>query len=312
MSAVQIKPYRHRIFLVFCMSILLSFSSIGSVLALGSTDPQQTGTTGLQGKVSSPPPKTAATISTPTSGSTFRTTPITVSGLCTTGLLVKIFSNNIFIGSAQCVNGNYSVQVDLFGGDNELVARVFDALDQSGPDSNIVKVSFTNAEGVQIFDRVTLTSTIAQLGAPVGSELTWPIVISGGTGPYAISVDWGDGTAADLKSVPFAGSFTLNHTYKSAGYYRVVIKATDSKGSTAFLQLVGVGSGDASQSSTGSKSAAGTGAGGTTRNVYVWWPVLTMVPIILAAFWVGKKYELSALHRQLEKQAQMYDSEIQR
>jgi hypothetical protein len=56
--------------------------------------------------------------------------------------LVKIFKNNVFGGSVQCDRGNFSLQSDLFVGTNELVARVFDELDQPGPDSNIVTVTF--------------------------------------------------------------------------------------------------------------------------------------------------------------------------
>lgn len=227
-------------------------------------------------------------------------------------MLVKIFSNNIFVGSAQCSNGSYTLEVDLFGGSNELIARIFDALDQAGPDSNKVTITFQDGQFAAFGERVSLTSTIAKLGAPVGSQLSWPMFISGGTGPYAISIDWGDGSAADLKSLPFAGAFEVTHTYKSAGIYRVVVKATDSTGAVAFLQLVGVGSGEAAQSTTGSKNSGGNSSNTITIIKYIWWPILLIVPAILAAFWIGMRYELSSLHRQLEKQAKLYDSEIQR
>lgn len=293
------------------LSVLLLLGNVGTVYAVGSSDPEQSGSTGLQGTISSPPPKTAATISTPVSGRTFTSTPITVSGLCTTGLLVKVFSNNIFVGSAQCENGSYSLQVDLFGGQNDIVARVFDALDQAGPDSNTVTVTFQDSQFAAFGQRISLSSTIAKLGANVGSQLSWPIVLSGGTGPYAISVDWGDGSATDLKSQPFAGTFNITHVYKAAGIYRVIVKATDSTGATAFLQLVGVGNGEVTQSTTGSNSK--TSAGGVSTEIrYVWWPILIMLPIVLITFWVGRRYELTAIHKQIEKQARQYENEIQR
>lgn len=293
------------------LGVLLLFGNVGRVYAIGSPDPEQSGSTGLQGTIPSPPPKTAATIATPVSGRTFTAIPITVSGLCSTGLLVKVFSNNIFIGSAQCEKGSYSLQVDLFGGQNDIVARVYDSLDQAGPDSNTVSVTFQDAQFAAFGQRISLSSTLAKLGANVGSQLSWPIVLSGGTGPYAISVDWGDGSAADLKSQPFAGAFNITHVYKSAGIYRVVVKATDSTGAAAFLQLVGVGNGEVTQSNTGSKSKASAG-GNTVEIRYVWWPVLVMLPIILATFWVGRHYELTAIHKQIEKQATQYENEIQR
>ena len=303
-----------RIVTVVQLGILLAVGTVGHVSAVGSPNPQQSGTTGLQGKIPSPAPKTPATISSPSSGRTYTQTPITITGLCTTGLVVKVFSNNIFVGSADCKGNSYSMEVDLFNGQNELVAIVYDDLDQAGPESNKVSVTFQDTQFAAFGQRISLTSNLAKLGAPVGQLLTWPIILSGGTGPYAISIDWGDGTATDLKSQPFPGTFDITHTYKSAGIYRVVVKATDSTGAVAFLQIVGVGAGKVTQSSTGSKTADGSGGGaaGETKVVYIWWPILLMVPIIFAMFWVGKRYELSAIHRQLEEQSRMYGNEIQR
>ncbi len=285
---------------ILTLSVIVLTSGSSPAYALGSSNPNQSGTTGLQGTISSPPPQTAATIVTPTSGRTFTAVPITVTGLCTTGLLVKVFSNNIFVGSVQCANGSYSIQVDLFSGQNDIIARVYDTLDQAGPDSNTATVTFQDSQLAAFGQRISLSSTIAKLGANVGSKLSWPIILSGGTGPYAVSVDWGDGSAADLQSQPFAGNFTISHVYSTSGVYRVIVKATDSTGAAAFLQLVGVGNGAVTQSVTGgSKTSTGT-----VEVRYIWWPVLAMVPIVLAAFWVGKRYELSAIHKQIEKQTQ--------
>lgn len=299
-----------KIILTASLGVLLVTGSVGIATAQGSPDPVQSDATGLQGTIPSPPPTTAASISVPVSGRTFTTTPITISGLCTSGLLVKVFSNNIFIGSAECTRGSYSLEADLFSGDNALIARVFDNLDQAGPDSNQVNVNFQDAQFAAFGQRISLTSTLAKLGAPVGSQLSWPILLSGGTGPYAISVDWGDGSGVDLKSVPFAGQINLTHIYKSAGIFRVVVKATDATGAAAFLQLVGVGAGDVTQSQSGTKDSAGTDTKIITR--YIWWPILLMIPIILSTFWVGRRYEVVSIHRRIEQQAMQYENEIQR
>ncbi len=258
-------------------------------------DQSGTGSIGLQGTISTAPPKTGATITAPGNGATFNALPITVSGLCPKGLLVKLFSNNVFVGSVQCDTGSYSLQVDLFSGQNDLVARVYDALDQAGPDSNTVTVTFNDANFVLYGTQVLLTSIYAERGAPPAQELSWPILLSGGTAPYAISVDWGDGTATDLISQPTAGGFTIKHTYKSAGIYKVIVKATDKNGDTAFLQLVGVATG-AVQASAGGKNGSSS-----VRTVVIWWPCLLMLPLIVAAFWAGRRNELFVLRKKLEK-----------
>jgi hypothetical protein len=250
---------------------------------------------GLEATIPSDAPKNAASIATPSNGAVFTSIPITVSGLCTTGLLVKVFANNVFVGSTVCAGGSYELQVDLFSGRNDIVTRVYDALDQAGPDSNIVTVTFNDAQFEAFGARVGLNSDYARRGANPGEELDWPITISSGTPPYALSVDWGDGKPADLQSVPFADTITLKHVYAVAGTYHVIVKVTDSKGTAAFLQLVGVANGAVQANVSGSKSTS------TVKTVVVWWPLLLFIPLILAAFWLGQRHELYTLRRHLEE-----------
>lgn len=291
-------PIQPRLLMLACLLLCLGMSSHAS--AVGSSQTPQSGTVGLEGTIGAPAPTQAATISTPTNGQTFTTTPITVAGLCKTGLLVKIFSNNIFVGSAQCINGSFSLQISLFSGRNDLVARVYDALDQAGPDSNVISVTFNDAQFAQFGSRVSLTSSYAKLGASPGAELDWPIVLSGGTGPYAISTDWGDGTSPTLQSESFAGTFTIKHTYASAGIFSVIVKATDANGTTAFLQLVGVATGAVTQSTTASGST-GNASGGAPEGGGVWWTALLIISLIIVAFWLGRRHELYSIRKHLDQ-----------
>jgi hypothetical protein len=269
------------------------------VAAATNAFPDQTssGSIGLQGTISTAPPKTGATITAPSNGAVFSSLPITVNGLCPKGLLVKLFANNVFVGSVQCDSGSYSLPIDLFSGQNDLVARVYDALDQAGPDSNTVAVTFNDAQFLQFGTQILLTSIYAQRGAPPGQEINWPILLSGGTPPYAISVDWGDGTPTDLISQAGAGGFNIKHTYKTAGIYKVIVKATDKNGDNAFLQLVAVATGATQSTSGGGKN----GSASTIRTLVIWWPCLLMIPLIVAAFWAGRRNELYVIRKQLEK-----------
>jgi hypothetical protein len=281
--------------LAICSVIGVTCISNSGVLA--AVENPQEGAVGVEGKIPSKPPQTAATITTPSSGQSFSKIPITVSGLCTTDLLVKIFSNNVFVGSSVCQKGSYSLQVDLFSGKNDLIARQFDAFDQPGPDSNIVTVNFNDAQfnpfGTSL---VSLTSNYAQRGANPGEKLTWPVTLSGGTGPYAISVDWGDNKAPDLISTEFAGTLDLSHIYDGAGIYKVIVKATDKNGLSAFLQLVAAANGavtaNASSSSNNNKKEVVTQV--------LWAPAAIAVPLIFVSFWLGQKFELATLRKHLE------------
>ena len=280
---------------------LLAFGMIGSVSAqVPPPQNPQSGSVGLEGTISTAAPTRGATITTPGNGATFTSVPITVNGLCPKGLLVKLYANNIFVGSVPCETGSYSLQVDLFSGQNDLVARVYDALDQAGPDSNTVTVRFNDAQFFEFGTHVSLTSNYAKRGADPGQELDWPLILTGGTGPYAISVDWGDGSPTDLSSQPFGGTFNIRHIYKAAGVYKVTVKATDSKGGEAFLQLVGVGNGKVTQSSTSNNGNSSS----VTKIVVLWWPAVAMLPLIFAAFWIGRRHELFTLRKQLEKTRQ--------
>lgn len=288
-----------------CALLLLALCSVllGASANAAPPPPEnpQNGSSGLQGTVQTPPPSKAATINSPTSGQSFNKMPITVTGLCTTDLLVKIFANNVFVGSVICTSGSYTIQVTLLDGRNDLVARIFDALDQPGPDSNIVTVNYTNTQfGGSGVPLLNLSSIYARRGANPGEQLVWPIIINGGTSPYALSVDWGDGQPPTLYSEPFAGSVDVSHIYKSSGIYVVIVKATDKNGQTAFLQLVAQANGAVTQSASG-KDGSGKNGGVTVIIKYIWWPILVCIALIILAFWLGRKYEITTLRKNLER-----------
>lgn len=260
----------------------------------------QSGAIGMEGSITAPAPTQAATISVPTNGQVFTSVPITVSGVCPPGddLIIKLFKNNIFSGSAPCVNGGYEIQTDLFIGENELVAIVFDALDQAGPPSNAVTVFF-EGDTVEAVGRPTLSSNFAKRGANPGQTLTWPIDLSGGQGPYAVSVDWGDGSTPDLFTLEFPGTFNIEHIYERPGVYNILIKVTDANGSPAFLQLVGVANGPLAQEDMGAPSDDIVAA--TTGGRVLWQPAAILIPFIISTFWLGKKYQLKSIRDKIER-----------
>ncbi|MEI6755820.1 MAG: hypothetical protein WCK80_02290 [bacterium] len=280
---------------IFLAAVGTSSLATPTVKAAGQfPDQQVNGSIGIQGTITKGAPTQAATITTPGNGAVFTTVPITVNGTCPANTIVKLFSNNVFVGSVFCNNGSYSLQINLFSGRNDLIARVYDALDQAGPDSNTVSVTFNDAQFAEFGTRVQISSIYAVRGAPPGQQLTWPFTLTGGVGPYAVSIDWGDGSPTDLISRQLAGDFTANHTYKVAGIYRVLVKATDKNGTTAFLQVIG-------QATGATQNVNGGNASATVRKEVLWVPMLAMIPLIVAAFWAGRRNELFSIRKQLEK-----------
>lgn len=257
---------------------------------------QEQGSVGITGTIPSPPPTTGATISLPINGTTITSIPVTVSGICPNGLLVKLFKNGVFAGSVQCDNGSFSILADLFPGANELIARVYDELDQAGPDSNTVNVTFIdNSANATMANRPSLTSNFAKRGANPGQKLTWPILLTGGVGPYAVSIEWGDGKT-DLLSLQNPQEFIIDHTYDTAGVYRIVIKVADARDALAFLQLTAVANGPLSQTNDQSTENSAS----TVKTKTIWWPAALLIPFILSTFWLGKKYEKRRIRRRIE------------
>lgn len=272
--------------------VLCGFLMLAAPAAAQTVQNPQNGAVGVQGLLNGAPPTQPATIVIPTNGQTFTNIPITVSGTCPNGLLIEIFDNNVFVGSVYCTNGSFSLQIDLFAGRNDLIARDYDALNQAGPDSNTVTVLFNSATTVGVGP--TLTSIYARRGADPGSTLTWPITLSGGTGPYAISIDWGDNSPTDLISRQSPGDFTIQHTYRQSGIYKITIKAVDANGAAAFLQLTAVSNGPIQQ---GTQNKGNTTC--KTNKIVQWWPMIALLALAVLAFWLGKKHQLELIRNRL-------------
>jgi len=265
--------------------------------------PPAPGSYGLEATKLQPAPTTSATISTPANGASFSTSPVTVSGLCTTGLLVQVYDNGALVGSINCTSGSFSLQVSLFTGQNDLTTTQFDDLGQPGPQGNTVTVNYNNASFTAFGTLVTLTSNYGRRAANPGQTLTWPLLLSGGTGPYAFSINWGDGTKPDLKSQALAGEVDISHVYGQAGIYHVTVTVTDTNGVSAFLQLVAIANGTPANTNSSATSAKGAT---TLVTKVVWWPSAVGIVLLLPTFWLGRRSELVSLHRKLERDAANY------
>jgi hypothetical protein len=195
------------------------------------------------------------------------------------------------------------MQVSLFAGTNELSALVFDELDQPGPKSNIVTVTYTDTRFTAFGAQVTLTSSYGRRSSAAGTELGWPLQLSGGTGPYAFSVDWGDGVPVQLKSQSIGGVVAISHVYKKAGIYAVNVRATDVGGVSAFLQVVALANGKVD--GTASNKTADDGK--TTQPPQVLWiPTAVSLVSLLPAFWLGRQSQIVSLHNKMLKERDSY------
>jgi hypothetical protein len=287
---------------VLCLSVFVaSPGKTSAAINLLPPPPPGSGSYGLEATKKQPPPTVPATITIPGNGASFSDSPVTVSGLCLDGLLVEVYNNDVLSGSEQCKNGSFSLKITLFNGQNDITASVFDDLDQTGPASNIVSVTYSNVHLTSFGTLVTLTSNYGRRAANPDTPLTWPLILSGGSGPYAFSIDWGDGEAPELKSQPVAGQITIVHTYKKSGLYRVVVKVTDVNGVTAFIQLTAIANGKvnaADVTTTNNKTI--------TIVKVLWIPVVVAFALLFPTYWLGRRSQLVSLHRKLERSLENY------
>ena len=265
------------------------------------------GSYGLEATKKQAPPTQGATITIPGNGASFTASPIDVRGICPTGLLVQVYNNGVLAGSVMCTNGSFSLQISLFAGTNELSVLVFDDLDQSGPPSGTVTVTYNDTRFTAFGALVTLTSSYGRRSAAAGSPLSWPLQLSGGSGPYAFSIDWGDGSGPELKSQAVAGLVTINHTYKRAGIYQVNIRVTDVNGVSAFLQVIAVANGKVDSATANANNDQNQQQ--QPQQVVMWIPAAVSALMLPPTFWLGRRSQLVSIRNKMLKERDAFEKE---
>lgn len=275
--------------LLVVVGVLLTISTVSA----GPSPGPAAGSIGLTGIMPGPAPTTAATIAVPGNGESFTTSPITVRGNCPKGTLVEIYKNDIFAGSTECDStGNYSLSIDPLIGPNQLVARVYNALNEPGPDSNIVNITYNALpfQGSPIAalnlggNQLILNTNAVYRGASPGQQMTMPISILGGVPPYAINVQWGDSkNSVEPRSNNL--QFGVNHAYSSAGTYQITIQGSDSQGRVAFLTVAAIINGQAITAGTSGSSSK------PINKLLLLWPLYATALAAVASFWMGERRE---------------------
>lgn len=300
----RLRPHEHTSYLPLGFLLLLVGIGLTAFTATAASPPPQAGSVGLTGIMPGKPPTTAAHITAPASGQHFSTSPVTFKGTCPSNTLVEIFKNDIFAGSVPCSNsGTFSLDVDLLIGKNTVVARVYDALNQKGPDSNSVIVYYDalppqgsplnalNFGGSQLL----LNTDAIFRGAFPDHDLVVPINIIGGTAPYAVNVQWGD-TVSTMVPRKDNAPFKVAHAYAKPGTYQISLQATDSTGRVAFLTVASIVNGQPPVVAAPIQSSPSM-----LKNLLLLWPLYTAAVAVVSSFWLGEWREKHVLmkHGQL-------------
>lgn len=288
----RLRAHEYTSYLPLAALLVVVGVALTAFTAYASPGPQA-GSIGLTGEMPGPAPKVAATIDSPITQQHLITSPTTVTGTCPTGTLVEIYKNDIFAGSTPCTSkGTYSLDIDLLFGQNRLVAKVYDALNQPGPDSNVVVVNYdvTPPKGavsslLNFSDQLILNTNAVYRGTFPGQTLTIPISLIGGTPPYAISTLWGD-SKSSVVSRNNTLSFNVSHVYDKPGTYQITVQASDTQGRKAFLTVAAIINGQPSIT-----TVATTSKPTHTNQLLMLWPLYTFAVTMVISFWLGERRE---------------------
>jgi hypothetical protein len=307
-----ILPWPFLVFLVIAIGVLL----VGWTFQAIADDVHVTA------KVSAPLPSGPAVITSPGDSSRFTSVPITVSGTCPTDTYIKIYRNNFFSGTAMCTtDGNFTLDIDLFPGQNKLEPKIFNLTDDEGPSSVPITVYYDVPEqptggnsgngnstpqpsaGISAPSAniqagpFTIKTDFAYRGFKVGQSIEWNFEANGGVPPYAINIDWGDGTNS-LVSQKESGKVTVNHRYKKVGdgtkgSYKVKISGIDSQGRQTFLQLFLIIVPSGVPGFVSNTLPAGPKISSSWLKLI--WPGYLIVILMSVSFWLGEREELIEL-----------------
>lgn len=192
--------------------------------------------------VAIPPPKVGAVISLPTPDSTVTSADNLVAGSCPVAspqVAIVLLVDGARAGSALCNDQNdFSLPIRLSSGQHTLVAQSYTLTGGKAPDSLPVTITSHVASTAARTTGLSFATTdqFNVLGGNLDTALDG--TITGGTAPYQLIVDWGDGNR-DRYTVTLASQH-LTHTYKSMQSYNARVAVSDATGLAIQLQYATV------------------------------------------------------------------------
>jgi len=282
--------------------------------------------------VLAPAPIQPAVITSLLNGQNISSSPYTVSGTCPYNSYVKLSRNNNFSGVTICrIDGFFDIRTDLTPGNNVLQVQDYNYTDVAGPPSSPLTISYI-APVITINPSTTsyptqeaansptdstvpsydnggygpelITSPYTYNTANTGQQYSWQVNLKGGTPPYIVNVDWGDGTTSNLifKTDPL---FQIEHNYSQSGNYNIIVSSVDTNGVKAVIQIAAAI--NHTNQTTASTAAASihppstplgklsTSSQNLLNNIHQWlwiiWPFYGIVLLMAVSFWLGEREE---------------------
>lgn len=260
----------------------------------------------LGATVNGPPPSEPATITAPVNNSRVQSSLLNVAGDCTQNLFIEVYRNHSFAGMDLCDgNDRFEISITLVPGENILKARIKDGAEQYGPDSQLIRVFYdvpvSNQGGLKppvsptTMPPFLLFTAQTLYEASSGVKFTITYEVDGGLLPYAISIDWGDGTSQTVTSLSKNGDYISDHIYLYSGQFTIQISGSDSRNTKAVIQTVIIVQGS-DIAKTVVTSDCSNQQNCLSPNQYLidivnrlLWPATIVALLMTISFWVGER-----------------------
>lgn len=309
------------------MLLLTGVFSLGWT-AFASGAPNDSSTYVVRAKIPAELLTEGATIDKPSDQQRFTEQDITAEGTCPDDSYVTLTRNNVYAGTTMCNSNRWAIDVSLVLSANELTPQAYNITDDAGPTTTSRTVYYslpqppsdpttpivTPVDGASptkttsskpAVPPLVLTGQFRYLGVKTGDQLVQSFSISGGQAPYAISIDWGDGSR-DVVSRAKAGDFMVSHVYSTAGNqshnsYIIRLTASDNQDQKTSLQTMAIVTnqpGVIGATRSGQNGLFTTNPGSRFGAFWrVAGPVYAIGFVALASFWLGERRELEVLRR---------------
>jgi hypothetical protein len=205
--------------------------------------------------VPAPIPTGAPVFTSPSDGYTTDNPTVDFEGTCpviTPAVVIGLYEGATLLGSDQCSpSGNFAISAQLTTGAHSVVATVVTITGDTGESSTPLHVTYTlpvttiptspttpvtpgqptsppSVNGDGLAPILQITSDKPFILFQPGIQTTWKGSFAGGSAPYTVHVNWGDGVSDSFTSDGSAVSY--HHTYTTSGSYTITVTITDQAG----------------------------------------------------------------------------------
>jgi hypothetical protein len=287
------------------VAIILMIGITGVLVCFSTTQALAVNVTVHGANYEGPVPTSIPEILSPLDGAVLTSLPVPVTGTCEAGpgYFIKLFRNGVFAGSGICQNNaTFSIDVQLFPGNNTLIAHSANGANIEGPESSSITVTYyppapaaittpqTKAPGNAFY----VSPEYFLLASNTGEEVSESFKFLGGTKPYRMTIIWGDGYS-DTKENINADTVAFKHVYKSRANIRedftINVKANDAGNQFATMQLFAVMNDPAIGAQIINKPVepAGVYRNIILRNLRYAWPAYIVLLLMGLCFYIGER-----------------------